>query len=180
MMTINKKLRSLIDRDVLILLLIIIVTIPIFIISFRQPASQTNNFCKPSGVSSGTDTVKIYVSKSSSYSVWLRLESPIQINFNDLPGIYNPLLVSVDKSCYQVGGNGSMPLNTWAWVNSLNANPAKNFKVSLSKGEHSLSITGSYVSIDQVELLGNSCVPMNTGANCLPQPNPIIYLSSKI
>lgn len=158
------------------MIVLLIILIFIVFLSIKQPTTAITSYCKPNGISNGTDRINIYVSRASSYVVWIHLESPIQINFNDLPGEYNPLLVSVDgKSCYRVGGQ-PMILNTWTWINYLNNGPNSIFRINLSKGTHTISITGSYVSIDRVELVNGSCVPINEGSNCLIASSPMEYL----
>jgi hypothetical protein len=166
-------------RDILLVCVLLIVTIVAAFNSFKQPnTSHLSNYCKPPSITNGTDTIKAYISQPASYVVWVHLETPMQIDFNnDLPGVYNPLLVAVDNSnCYEVGGSETVALNTWTWINYLNTNPAKTFKINLNSGVHIFSITGSYASIDRLELLSNNCTPINNGSNCQSQSKQVTYI----
>jgi len=158
----------LLNRALLIIILTIIVGVLIMINGDNKSNSFfESNYCRPDGITNGSDDIKLEVTKSALYNVWLRVETPIQISFNDLPGEYNPLLINIDNhSCYMFGGNNSISLNTWTWINNLNQGPNVPLKVWLSSGQHDFVITGSYISIDRIEIIKGSCVPINSGLNC--------------
>ncbi len=159
---------KLFQQDVLIFTLLVIIIGSLIFISFRNTNQiQVSNYCKPTGIQSGTIIVKINVTNTANYKVWLNVESPMQINFNDLPDIYNPLLVGIDNNtCYKVGNGQIIPLNSWVWINGLNNNSGENFSVSLKKGIHTFTISGVYISIDQIKLIKDSCIPVLSGSNC--------------
>lgn len=177
----DKFRNRLLDRDAIFLLLLVVIGAIVLLTFGRQaPFTSASSFCKPVGINYGTDTFDIYAPENGSYLVWLHVETPMQIDFNDLPDVYNPLLVAVDnKQCYTVGKNSVLPLNYWAWVDQLNTQPLQRFRVNLTRGLHAFTVTGSYISIDRVELIRNTCEPVQNGSNCANQNNgPAISASN--
>jgi hypothetical protein len=172
----STKLKKIVEKDVLIIVLVIIASLILVAINARKSGSPSvSNFCKPAGSAGGTDTIKASVPKTGTYAVWVNIETPKQIDFNDLPNVYNPLLVSVDNSsCYEMGGNKNVTLNTWIWVNYLNSSAS--FKIKLKQGNHTFSVSGVDASIDRIELVNGSCVPVANGSNCLPKTKSDISL----
>lgn len=158
------------EEAINIVVLLVLAGVVVFAGLVNPKSNSLSNFCKPSGITNGTDTFSLHVSRTSNYRFWIHLETPIQISFNDLPGTYNPLLVAVDnKACYMVGGNQDIVLNTWTWINDVHSNSNEPFNIRLGRGNHVFSITASYMSIDRVELVSGSCVPINMGTNCSSQ-----------
>lgn len=157
------------NRDLIIIVILVVVTgVIIFNNAANLKTSSPSNYCQPYGVSGGSTAIKMYVSKSTNYEVWVHLESPVQINFNNnLPGTYNPLLIAVDnKNCYQAGANRVLNLNTWSWISYSNSTNPKLSRIYLAKGGHILTITSLFTSIDRVELLNSDCTPVADGSNC--------------
>jgi hypothetical protein len=159
---------QLINRDLIFVgLLIVVGSVILLTVGKESSINYSTKYCRPTGIQSGSDSFSLYAPTSANYLVWLHLEVPMQINFNDLPGVYNPLLVAVDnQQCYMVGNNQTLALNTWAWTDQLNANPLRRFRVQLSKGIHTFAVTGVYSSIDRLELVIGNCIPAGDGSNC--------------
>ena len=133
----------------------------------------------------------VYVPVSGTYTVWVRMQAA--------SSSANSILLNVDSGsdCYNVGGDGSIPANSWDWVDDYdgtssttqngsggsNANPNL-INVSLTQGTNTFELTGteSGVEVDRiiaVEANTNgsvSCTPTNTqvaiaGNNCAPIDN---------
>lgn len=158
----KRKINRILKDDLFIFVLLVVIISGLLLISLRTPPAplKPNNICRPSGIESGTNTVKVKVNAKGYYFIWLQIESPMQINFNDLPDVYNPLYVGLtNKSCIKIGENSSIPQNAWTWVQS-------SAKVYFPKGNNTIQISGSYFSFDSIELVSNTCIPINNGSNC--------------
>jgi fibronectin type 3 domain-containing protein len=121
--------------------------------------------CTPPATTYGTDTMTVNVTSATVYNVWVRMQAPAATS--------DSIMLQVDGStCYSVGGNASMPLNAWTWVNYQNGSTTSTMQTpSLTAGSHSLELIGTEpgVEIDNVLLLSDaSCVPTGTGTNCTP------------
>ncbi len=146
-------------RHYIISIVVIMLVTSFVILKFPSSARAA---CSIPTTTYGTDTMTAAVPSTTTYSVWVRMKIPAITS--------NTIKLQVDGSnCYDVGGNSSMPVNTWTWVNYQNAVTTQTMTASLSSGNHSLELIGTQpgVIIDNILLLAdNSCVPTGTGVNC--------------
>ncbi len=116
----------------------------------------------------GTDTLTLDVPAATTYNIWVRMEAPATTS--------DSILLQVDgTTCYSVGGNSSMTLNDWEWVDYQNGSTSDVMQATLSTGDHTLEFIGSEtgVGVDEVLLISDpTCVPTGTGTNCT-QPIPV-------
>lgn len=133
--------------------------------------------CTPPAVIYGTDTDTVNVPATSTYTIWARLKIPSKSA--------NNILLNIDhgSSCFDVGGNAAMPVNTWQWVNYNDGNTAQAIQVTLNQGSHTFELIGinKGVGIDRLEALSDTaCVPSLIGNNCAPTnaATPTIQITS--
>lgn len=135
---------------------------------FVKTTSHVIAACQAPATTYGTDTMTVTAPTATTYNIWVRMQAPIAAS--------NSIMLQVDGgTCYNVGGNSSMPLNSWTWVNYQNGSASQTMQASLAAGSHSLELIGieAGVSIDNILLLSDtSCVPTGTGSNCTPNNNP--------
>ncbi|HMH30885.1 MAG TPA: fibronectin type III domain-containing protein, partial [Methylomirabilota bacterium] len=122
--------------------------------------------CTPPATTYGTATMTVTIPSTDTYNIWVRMLSP--------SSSANSILLNIDNSsCYNVGGNASIPANAWTWVNYSGGNTATTMRLGLSQGTHTFTLTGTQagVGIDRIEALSdNNCTPTGVGDNCAP-PN---------
>ncbi len=133
--------------------------------------------CTPPAMTFGTDTMSVNVPATSTYTLWTRLKIPSKSA--------NSILLNVDhgSSCFDVGGNASLPLNTWEWVNYNDGSAAHAVRLTLGQGTHTFELIGTSngVSVDRLEeLTDRSCVPNGVGDNCAPinVASPTVQITS--
>ncbi len=145
---------------------------------FYIPAKALAASCNYTGADFGSVTMTMNIQETGSYRAWSRIQIPSSAN--------NSYLLKITEgstsTCYDVGKNSSLPLNTWKWVDYQDGN-------TNSKINHTFSSTGSKtitmigtsdgVLLDRVILtkdtaLGGYCDLTNstsTGDNCASPPN---------
>ena len=139
-----------------------------FLLAATPPAANAAA-CVPPATTLGTDTVSVSAPTNTTYSIWVRMQTPAAAD--------NSVMLQLDgTTCYNVGGNASITPNTWTWVNYQNGSSAQVMQASLTAGAHSLEFIGTEpgVKVDNVLLLANpGCTPSGTGINCTTnQPAP--------
>jgi hypothetical protein len=89
---------------------------------------------------------------------------------------HDSFMLEVDGgTCYNVGKNSSMPMNTWTWVAYQNGSTSSYIDVPLTVGTHTVKMIGtsSNVQLDRVIATSDtSCVPTGDGSNCIVLPGP--------
>jgi fibronectin type 3 domain-containing protein len=159
---VNKQLKRKLTLRAGILSVVSLLTIASFLLIKATPLAEAA--CSPPATTYGTDTMTVSVPAAATYNVWVRMQAPAATS--------NSIMLQVDGgTCYNVGGNASMPLNTWTWVNYQNASSTQTMQSSLTAGSHSLELIGTQagVSVDNILLLNDAtCVPTGTGTNCTP------------
>ena len=152
---------------ILIAVLLVHIQILFFIISPRGSAA-----CSAQNTDRGKLTSTFSVPTDGSYRVWSRIKAPDATN--------NSFILQVDDYiCGIVVGDGSIPANTWAWVNYQNGNTSSFVDVTLKAGSHTLAIFGREDSVQVDRILfstDKNCTPSGNGDNCatavVSQPNP--------
>lgn len=116
---------------------------------------------KPTNVL-GAATIVVNTPASGIYHVWSRIKAIDTTN--------NSYFIQIDSACPDiVGDNGSMPANTWTWVDYKDGNTASHLVTAqLSAGNHTITMTGreSALKVDRVLLLSATCIPTGNGENC--------------
>lgn len=129
------------------------------------PGSKASAACSPA-TTYGSDLMSITVPTTTTYRVWTRIMAPDTSN--------NTFDLEVDGgNCITVGG-GSIPANTWTWVDYQNGNTSTKIDLSLTSGAHSFNLIGIQpsVAVDRVVLTSDtSCIPTGTGDNCANPPD---------
>jgi chitodextrinase len=138
----------------------------------RKAAAATDS-CTPPGTTYGTDTLSVSIPSSATYTIWTRLEIPDSSD--------NAVLLNVDSnaSCYNVGGNSSLPVGSWQWVDYNDGSTSNVINITLSAGTHTFEFIGTDPSVEIDRMLAvstsGSCTPTGTGDNCTqvsPPPTP--------
>ena len=132
------------------------------LISGMGPVSRVEAACSAPATTYGSDTVNLSVPSAGTYTLWVRMQAPSTSS--------NQFMLQVNGgSCFNVGGNAAMPLNTWTWVNYQNGSSSQVMQASLVAGNNSLVLIGTQpkVVVDTVlALASSSCVPTGLGTNC--------------
>ena len=124
-----------------------------------NPAKVSAAACAAPTTDYGSVTSPITVTTPGNYRVWSRIQQP-----NSTSNSYS---LEIDGStCYSaVGGNASLAINTWNWVDYKAGNSATKVDVSLSAGNHTIKMIGDSdgLLLDRIILLesSNTCVPDN-------------------
>jgi hypothetical protein len=129
------------------------------------PKSQAQQSCSVTPTSTDSVTSTVTISQTGSYVVWSRLLAPDTIN--------NSYFLQIDGGCAIIVGDGNIPVNTWTWVNYQNGNSASPINLSLTSGDHTVTMTSREggVGIDRVLFTQDtSCIPTGTGDNCAVVP----------
>ena len=147
-----------------ILLIALAVTVGVI----KTSGSVSASACQAPANSYGTDTLTVTVPTAGTYNIWTRMEAPSASS--------DSFMMQIDgTTCYTVGGNSSMPLNSWAWVNYQNGSTTSTISDTLTAGTHTIVLIGTEpsVEVDLIQLLTTTCVPTGTGTNCVaPQAAP--------
>lgn len=120
--------------------------------------------CNIPSTNYGTDTLTLNIPSSGTYYLWIEMQSPVSSS-NSIEAQLN------DSTCFNVGGNSNMPLNSWNWINYQEGSTSNIMSTQLSAGTNSLKLIGIQpgVMVNTVELLSDSsCVPSGSGSNCAP------------
>ena len=127
--------------------------------SVPQSASAA---CAPPNPSYGSANMQLTVTTAGTYRVWTHMNVPDTVN--------NSYLLEVDGgNCYVVG-DGTIPANTWNWVDYQNGNTMSKLSVSLTAGTHTLKAIGREpnVKLDRILLASDqNCLPTGFGDNCM-------------
>lgn len=121
--------------------------------------------CSNNPTSSDSITTTVNITQTGTYTVWSRLLTPDSTD--------DSYYLQMDGGCaINVGDSGTIPPNTWTWINYQDGNTASVTTMSLSSGTHTIKFTAreSNVSIDRVLFVADSCVPTGTGDNCATSP----------
>ncbi|MCA9329596.1 hypothetical protein KDA11_03040 [Candidatus Saccharibacteria bacterium] len=138
------------------------------VVSFH--ATKASAACQPSGnFGSVTFDNNVSIPLTGTYRVWSRIQIPSSAN--------NNYLIEIDGTCYTVGGNGSLTLNSWAWVDYQPGGSKIN--VQLSQGKHTVKMYGTSdgVLLDRVLFTqvnnGSTCTPAasGNGDDCAEAPD---------
>lgn len=134
--------------------------------------------CTPPNPSYGVVSgITVNTTANGNYRVWARVQAS---------STSNNFLMTVDSSCYAVGGSGltSADVGNWKWVD-FGTNAQKLAHTFTTTGNHSVTLygTGDGLLVDRViftliDAQGNTCTPSNTiasdgtaGANCATPPD---------
>ena len=127
-------------------------------VNVQQPPTCTNNPDPSLGVVNQT----VSIPQTGSYEVWSRIKAPDTNN--------NSFYMQVDGGCpLDIGDSGSIPANTWTWVNYQNGSAASVINMNLSAGNHQLVYNGREqgVELDRIIFTSDTtCIPTGTGDNC--------------
>jgi hypothetical protein len=142
-----------------------ILVIPLFLFGFLvsafpvNPAKVSAAACTAPTTDFGSVTSTVSIPATGSYRVWSRIQIPSTAN--------NSFLLEIDgNTCYTVGKNASVPINTWTWVDYQNG-------TTTSKIDHTFTTTGNHT----VKMIGTSDGVLldrviftqdKTSANCNP------------
>lgn len=137
--------------------------------------------CAAPATDYGTVTSTINIPATGSYRVWSRIQIPSATN--------NSYLLEIDGgTCYTVGGNSALPLNTWVWVDYQSGNTTNKINTaSLTAGNHTVKMIGNSdgVLLDRLiftqDTTGSNCnPPTGTGDACANPVNvaPTVTLSA--
>ncbi len=128
--------------------------------------SKAHAACAGSQYGSGSRNIN--VASSGTHRVWVRVMPATSTN--------NSFYLQVDSgSCVDVGTTGTVSANQWTWVDYKNGNQSTKNDVSLTAGNHTLSVYGKAadLKIDRIILTTNtSCVPSDKGDNCATVATP--------
>jgi chitodextrinase len=119
--------------------------------------------CATPDARSGTDLVTVTVPSDGVYRLWSRIEPTTSANTS--------LALQTDNGCAVDVGGAGLPTGQWTWIDYQNGDSASKVNVTLTAGTHSVLLTGisAGLSVDSVMLVADpTCVPIDTGANCLP------------
>lgn len=130
--------------------------------------SKASAACAAQNTSRGQVTSSFSVPSNATYRVWSRIKAPDSTN--------NSYILEIDGSTcgIVVGDNGSMPTNTWTWVNYKNGSSSSYIDVTLTAGTHTMVAIGreDNVELDRVIFTTDTtCVPTGTGDNCANPPD---------
>ena len=134
--------------------------------------------CNIPSTNYGTDSLTLNVPSSGNYYLWIEMQSPASSS-NSIEAQLN------GSTCFNVGGNSNMPLNSWNWINYQDGSTSNIMSAQLSAGTNSLELIGIQpgIMVNTVELLSDSsCVPSGSGSNCAPTnvSPPTVSVSSPI
>ena len=150
------------------ILAIILVVLAVTVGVIKTSGSVSASACQAPATSYGTDTITVTIPTAGTYNIWARMQAPSASS--------DSYMMQIDgTTCYTVGGNSTMPLKSWAWVNYQNGSTTSTISDTLTAGTHTIVLIGTEpsVQIDLIQLLTTTCVPTGTGTNCVtPQAAP--------
>lgn len=124
--------------------------------------------CTAPTVDRGTVSSTVSIPTSGTYAVWSRI----------MPGTAstdNSYLLEIDgTTCYVVGDNNAIPVNSWTWVDYQNGTTTTKTQLSLTAGNHTIKMIGreDAVKLDRVIFTSDlACVPTGMGDNCANPPD---------
>lgn len=114
--------------------------------------------CTAPSTDYGNVTSTVNIPSTGTYYIWSRIQAP--------SSSANSYLIQIDNAyCFNVGGNSSIPTNSWQWINYQNGSTGSRISVSnLSSGNHSVKMIGNKdgVLLDRVIFTQDaSCTPDN-------------------
>lgn len=130
-------------------------------------AVTVNNGCAAISAPNGQASTTVNVAAAGTYHLWSRIMAPDTTN--------NSYTFQTDGACNLTIGDSPIPANTWIWVDYMSANTATKADVTLTAGNHTLTLGGREVGVklDRVLLLSDACIPTGTGDNCTTIPDTI-------
>jgi hypothetical protein len=141
----------------------------VMLASLSNIGATANAACSPLPSDKGQASYTVNIPNTGSYRVWSRIYSPSSNN--------NGFYMQVDQTYCQitVGDSASIPAGTFTWVNYQNATPSNLITLSLSAGNHNVTIAGldPSVGVDRMMFLTDfNCVPTGNGSNCIATAAP--------
>jgi hypothetical protein len=160
--------------------------IPLFIFGFLasafpiSPAKVSAANCVQPTTDYGTVTTTINVPAAGTYRIWSRIKLTTATS--------NTYLLEVGGNCYNIGGNATLPIGSWVWVDYIVGNTKANVTFAAANPAAPVRMIGNAegVLLDRVILTqdttaGSSCnPPVGFGDTCVDQPNvlPSVTLSA--
>ena len=138
----------------------------------RLPAADAA--CPNNAGTYGSVSGSFTIPAAGTYKVWSRIMPDASSTTND------SYTLEIDgTTCgVTVGDAGTLPANTWTWVDYQNGNTASKVTVTLSAGTHTYTMFGreSNVMVDRVIFASNAaCVISGLGDNCIPSAGDTTY-----
>jgi chitodextrinase len=119
--------------------------------------------CAAPDARSGSDLITANVPTDGVYRLWSRVEPTNSANTS--------LALQTDGGCAVHIGGANLPTGQWTWIDYQNGDSTSKVNLTLTAGTHTLLLTGisAGLSIDSFSLVADpTCVPIDTGANCVP------------
>lgn len=151
--------------------------------SFLLVESRAEAACADPNPSFGTVSFNnLTVPESGTYRVWTRMQIPDSAK--------NNFLIEVNGgTCYTVNGSGSLPANTWTWVDFHGGAASSKINVNLTAGSpFSMRLLGTSegVLVDRViftriNTSGETCTPSGLGNDCaepIDVQNPTVSMTA--
>lgn len=146
-----------------------------------NPAKVSAAACTAPTTDFGSVTSVVSIPATGSYRVWSRIQIPSTTN--------NSFLLEIDgTTCYTVGGNSAVPLNTWTWVDYQGGSTTNKINHNFATtGNHTVKMIGTSdgVLLDRIiftqDTTGTNCnPPTGTGDACANPVNvsPSVTLSA--
>lgn len=155
---------------------LILATIAAFISVVVETPRSAYAACPAPSTDLGSVTHTVNVPTAGTYRVWSRMFAPSTSA--------NSFMLEVDGgSCYVVGDNTGMAINSLVWVDYRDGTTATKINISLTQGNHTFKLIGQEpgVRVDRVILTSDlACVPTGVGDNCASPSdttNPVVTLS---
>ena len=122
--------------------------------------------CVAPATNYGSVTSTVTIPATATYRVWSRIQIPSSAN--------NSYLLEIDgTTCYTVGGNSAVAINTWTWVDYQGGATTNKINASLTAGSHNIKMIGNSdgVMLDRIiftqDTTGSACnPPTGTGDSC--------------
>jgi hypothetical protein len=130
--------------------------------------------CVPPATTYGTDTLSVQQPTTSTYTIWVRLQTPSATTTSPLMLQTSTGSAATNPSCFNVGATTSIPANTWTWVNAGSTALTAYTASAANQTEAKLIGIQAGLEVDSVLFLANAnCTPTGTGTNCTTgQPAP--------
>src|SRR5215217_1567158 len=124
--------------------------------------------CPTLPANTGSSTGTVNISEQGTYKVWTRMMAPNTKR--------NSYWLQIDDACgINVGDSDTITPNTWTWVAYEDGDTTQTITRDLAQGVHTIKLVGREpnVRVDNLVFAKDlSCVPVDTGANCAPDPPP--------
>lgn len=124
--------------------------------------------CAAPDARSGTDLITVNVPTAGVYRLWSRVEPTSSTNTS--------FALQTDGGCALHLGGATLPTGQWTWIDYQNGDSTSKVNLTLTAGAHTLLLTGisAGLGLDSLTLVADpTCVPIDTGANCVPG-DPVI------